>query len=169
MQLFKPAPRALAAAPVPEATVVVHPDAASALFGTRKTSVPAAANYALKGIVVARKSGDSVAILAVEGKPAQALRVGAEVVPGVTVKEVHPQFVLLSEGGSEKRVDLPEKPSEMIAQGVGQPRASGTAETRAPPPEMPSAASETVRPHVRQPRANRRAEARNPAGRAESE
>jgi len=110
MQLLKPAARPLAAAPAAVAEAEVRLEAASTLFGGRKTSAPAE-NYVLKGVVVASKARDSVAILATEGKPPKAVAVGSEVAHGVTVKEVHPQFVLLSEGGREKRVQLPEKPA----------------------------------------------------------
>lgn len=110
MQLFKPASRPVAAAPVPETATVVPLQAASALFGARTTSATAS-NYVLRGVVVARRPADSVAIIVAEGKPPQAVRLGAEVAPGVAVKEVHPQFVLLSEGGRERRLELPEKSS----------------------------------------------------------
>ena len=51
---------------------------------------------------------ESVAILAVDGKPAQAVRVNAEVAPGVKVSEVQSNYVLLSEKGGIRRIDLPE-------------------------------------------------------------
>lgn len=108
MQLFKPAARAVAAAPASVSKREIKLDAAAGLFGGRK-STTVAENYVLKGVMVARNPRNSVAILASDGKPAQAIGVGAEVVRGVTVREVHPQYVLLSENGIEKRVQLPEK------------------------------------------------------------
>ncbi len=113
LQLFKPPLRPVAAPP-PIAKAELNLDAAASLFGGRKTAaVAVASHYVLKGVVVARNAGESVAILATDGKPAQAVGVNAEVMRGVTVKEVHPQYVLLSEGGIVKRVQLPEttKPS----------------------------------------------------------
>ena len=103
LQLFKPRQRAIAAPPAPPVTQL-NLDAAKGLFGGQ-IAVAAVSNYQLKGVVAAR-GNDSAAILSVDNKPAVALAVGKEVVPGVVVKEVHPKFVLLSEGGVIKRVDL---------------------------------------------------------------
>ena len=106
MQLFKPPLRPVAA---PPQTVSSAPrlDAAATLFGGRQ-AVVVASNFQLKGVVVAANAAESVAVLAAGGKPAQAVRTNSEVAPGVRVKEVHPRYVLLSEGGVVKRVDLPE-------------------------------------------------------------
>jgi general secretion pathway protein C len=103
LQLFKPQQRAIAAPPV-QAAAPLNIDAAKGLFGGQIT-VAAVSNYQLRGVVAAR-GNDSAAIIVVDGQPPVALGVGREVVPGVTVKEVHPKFVLLSEGGAIKRVEL---------------------------------------------------------------
>jgi general secretion pathway protein C len=106
LQFNQPPQRAIAAPP-PKPPAELNLDAAKGLFGGQIT-VAAASNYQLKGVVAAGGSGrDSAAILAVDNQPAQAYGIGREVAPGVTVKEVHPKFVLLSEGGAIKRVDLP--------------------------------------------------------------
>jgi general secretion pathway protein C len=47
-----------------------------------------------------------VAILSADGKPARAVAAGSELAPGVIVREVHPQYVLLSESGIIKRIEL---------------------------------------------------------------
>jgi len=104
LQLFKPRQRAIAAPPVQPA-LALNLDAAKGLFGGQIT-VAAVSNYQLKGVVAAR-GADSSAIISIDNKPAEAVSVGKEVVPGVTVKEVHPKHVLLSEGGVIKRIDLP--------------------------------------------------------------
>lgn len=106
MQLFKPPLRPVAAPPQ-AVQYAPRPDAAAVLFGGRQT-IAAASNFQLKGVVVAGNAAESVAVLAAGGKPAQAIRTNAEVIPGVKVKEVHPRYVLLSEGGVVKRVELPE-------------------------------------------------------------
>ena len=108
MQLFKPQQRAVAAAPhsaQPEPRL----EAAASLLGGH-SSFAVASNYQLKGVVVASDPAESVAILSANGKPAQTVRTDATVAPGVTVKEVHKGYVLLSEGGVVKRVDLPPDP-----------------------------------------------------------
>ena len=106
MQMFKPPLRAVAPPP-PSSQSAPRLEAAAGLLGGR-SSVAVAGNFQLKGVVVASDPAESVAILAANGKPAQAIRTNAEVMPGVTVKEVHNRYVLLSEGGVIKRVDLPE-------------------------------------------------------------
>lgn len=106
MQLFKPPVRPVAA---PPQTVQIAPrlDAAAALLGGRPT-IAVASNFQLKGVVVAGNAAESIAILAAGGKPAQVVKTNEEVAPGVKVTEVHPRYVLLSEGGVVKRVELPE-------------------------------------------------------------
>jgi general secretion pathway protein C len=106
MQLFKPPVRSVAAPPQ-TAQIAPKLDAAAALLGGRSTG-DVAGNYQLKGVVVGSNPADSVAILAASGRPAHAIRTHAEVVPGVTVEEVHSRYVLLSENGVIKRVNLPE-------------------------------------------------------------
>lgn len=107
MQLFKP-PLRQVAAPQQVSKADINLDAAAGLFGGRAAAVAVASNFQLKGIVLAGRANESIAILAADGKPAQAIVINTEVVPGVTVKEVHAQYVLLSEGGVTKRVELPE-------------------------------------------------------------
>lgn len=128
LQLFKPPQRAIAAPPPPP-PVALNLDAAKGLFGGQ-ISVAVASNYQLKGVVASQGAG-SAAILAVDNKPALALGIGKEVVPGVTVKEVHPKYVLLSEGGAVKRIDLPSDA------GASSAPAPGGAQPYQPPQPMP--------------------------------
>lgn len=106
MQLVKPPLRAVTAPPQAE-QAQIDVSLAAGLFGGRGT-VTVASNYQLLGVVAAKKDGESVAILSADGKPAQAVRQGKELLPGTSVKEVHATYVLLSEGGVLKRVMLPE-------------------------------------------------------------
>ena len=116
VQLFPVAQRPLAATP-PPAAAEVRPGDAAGLFGGQVLTI-AASNYQLTGVLVARDGRGSAAILAIDGKPAQVLPVGAEVVPGVTVREVRPAYVLLSEGGAVKRVELASTAVKAGADGV---------------------------------------------------
>lgn len=106
MQFIKPPQRAIAEPP-PAVQTEPQLAAAASLFGSLSTS-PVTSNIQLKGVVVASNPAESVAILLANGKPAQAIRTHAEIMPGVTVKEVHNNYVLLSENGVPKRVELPE-------------------------------------------------------------
>jgi len=102
MQLYKPQQRAIAAAP-PAGIPEPAPDAAATLFGGQAATA-VVTNYQLTGIVSAGR--DSVAIIVADGQPPKALKVGRELAPGVTISEVHPRYVMLSDGGVMKRVEL---------------------------------------------------------------
>ena len=108
MQYFKP-PMRVIAEPLQVERPAPKLDAAAALLGGRPTAA-VASNFQLTGVVVSGNPAESVALLATNGKPAKAVRTNHEVMPGVTVKEVHRDHVLLSEGGMVKRVDLPANP-----------------------------------------------------------
>jgi len=117
LQLFKPQQRAIAAPP--QAAAPLNIEAAKGLFGGQIT-VAAVSNYQLRGVIAARGE-DSAAIIVVDGQPPLALGVGREVVPGVTVKEVHPKYVVLSEGGALKRVELAADTGASAGAAGGQP------------------------------------------------
>jgi general secretion pathway protein C len=104
MQLFNPPLRPVAAPP--QSIQTPNLDAAASLFGGHTTAV-IASNFQLTGVVMASNPAESVAILVANGKKPQAVRANNEVLPGVTVKEVQRDHVLLSERGVIKRVDLP--------------------------------------------------------------
>ncbi|MVW58805.1 hypothetical protein GPY61_02560 [Massilia sp. NEAU-DD11] len=130
MQLYQPPQRPIAAAPqaaMPDPTI----DAAATLFGGQ-VSVASATNYQLTGVVADGNS--SVAIIVAEGSPPKALRVGKELAPGITLAEVHPRYVMLSDGGVMKRVDLAIDTKPAAAMG-GAP--GGMPPSGAPPGGMP--------------------------------
>jgi general secretion pathway protein C len=131
MQWLTPPVRPLAASLPVNSAPAPSLEAAAGLFGGQSTVV-VASNYQLKGVVAAGNGRGSAAILAADGKPAQALGVGEEVAPGVTVKQIAPRFVLLSEGGATKRVELP---AEVPKAGAG----AGTRAASAAPQPMPPA------------------------------
>ena len=130
MQLYQPPQRPIAAVPqaaMPDPTI----DAAATLFGGQ-ISVASATNYQLTGVVADGNS--SVAIIVAEGAPPKALRVGKELAPGITLAEVHPRYVMLSDGGVMKRVDLATDTKPAAAMG-GAP--GGMPPSGAPPGGMP--------------------------------
>ena len=143
LQLMKPAPRAVAAS-----TTTLAGDAplegATGLFGGSAVKVAMASNFQLKGVVVAGNPGESIAILTANGKPPLSTRVNTEVIPGVTVKEVHGQYVLLSEQGVTRRVDLQElaknsmQSASQNAQGAGSFSVPPQRIDTPPPPPMPT-------------------------------
>lgn len=150
LQLFKPPLRPVAVPPT-TAQAEVRPQAAAMLFGGRAGNAAVASNYQLQGVIFSGNPRDSVAILEVEGKPVQAIRVGKEIVPGVTVEEVHRDYVLLSENGVSKRVELPESAVESVSLGSASPVTAQPSSTfpsvpptPQPTPPIPSAADEAL-------------------------
>lgn len=150
LQFFKPAQRALAAPPQ-QLAMPLNLDAAKGLFGGQIT-VAAASNYQLKGVVAAQGS-DSAAIISVDGQPAMAYGQGREIAPGVTIKEVQAKYVVLSEGGALKRIELA---SDALAGSTPAPSllpagAAAPAPIQQPAPAMPQptpAAPQTAAPHA---------------------
>jgi general secretion pathway protein C len=102
LQLYQPPQRPLAPAPV-ASRAEPSVDAAATLFGG-DPAAKVVSNYQLTGVVADGRN--SVAILVADGAPPKAIRVGREITPGVTVSQVHPRYVMLSDGGVMKRVDL---------------------------------------------------------------
>jgi general secretion pathway protein C len=153
MQLFKPAVRPVAF-PKPSIRTEANPETALGLFGGRAAPAAVASNFQLRGVVVSRNPLESVAILVADSKPAEAVRMNSEVMPGVTVKEIHPLFVLLSDGGVMKRVELPDAASQSRAEspvGLVQPQpAAGPAAAPnfvpPPPPSPPGSPAPTPMP-----------------------
>jgi general secretion pathway protein C len=140
LQLYQPPQRPIAAAPI-VAAAEPSMDAAATLFGGQPATV--ATNFQLTGVISA--GAQSVAIIAATGAPAKALRIGKEVAPGVTVAEVHARYVMLSDGGVMKRIDLVSdaKAAAPMA-GAALPPPAGLAGAQ---PQSPEAAAEQEAGH----------------------
>jgi general secretion pathway protein C len=134
MALYKPKQRPLAAiveAPMPEPV----PDAAATLFGGQ-ASTAVASNYQLTGVVSAGREG--VAILVADGQPPRAVQVGKEVVAGVLLREVHPKYVMLADGGMLKRIELATDAKAGTSMALAPPVGimnQGAQQMQGPPPE----------------------------------
>ena len=146
LQLYQPPQRPLAAVPqtgLPDPAI----DAAATLFGGQ-VAVASATNYQLTGVVADGRN--SVAIIVAEGVPPKALKVGKELAPGITLAEVHPRYVMLSDGGVMKRVDLAS--DAKAAAPMGGPGGPGGAPGGAPQPNaqpnFPQPQQITVAPAV---------------------
>jgi general secretion pathway protein C len=144
MQLFKPSTKPVAPPPVTvQQEVRIEP--ALTLFGGQANTAVAASNYELKGVVMSGSAGESIAIVSADGKPAQAIPVNKELMPGVVVKEVHPRYVVLLENGIAKRVELPEgakgQEGMLTPQSAMSPQEPSVVNTQmAPPPNQPTEA-----------------------------
>jgi len=108
-------PNALETEPRKAAQLVV----ARHIFGEVATAAPvtvAPTDIRLSGVIAAQHPGQmALAILALEGKPAVAVREGDEVAPGITLSRVQPRQVELLRGGQTQVLTLPE-PNATAAQ-----------------------------------------------------
>jgi general secretion pathway protein C len=106
LQWMAPATRPLIA-PVAAERALPAMAAAANLFGGNAEAV-VTVQVQLSGIIMANRGADSLAIIALPGKPARALRVNAEVIEGLVIKQINPRNVVLSERGVDREVPLPE-------------------------------------------------------------
>lgn len=136
LQLYQPPQRPIAAPP-PAAVVEPPIEAATTLFGGQQVAA-AVSNYQLTGVVAAG-GADSAAIIVADGKTPQAVKVGKEVAPGVVVKEVRARYVMLSDGGVMKRLDLPEAKPAAVTPDTAAPLVPNAVPPQpAPVPAPPS-------------------------------
>lgn len=105
MQMFKPAVRAVSA-PVTAAAFEPGVGQWGAAFGRNPVAEVAASNYQVKGVLVAANARDSAAIISADGKPAMTVAVERELAPGVKLMEVHKTYILISEAGLIKRIEV---------------------------------------------------------------
>jgi len=139
LQLYKPEQRPLAAAPV-ATQPPPSPDAAATLFGGQPTAV--ISSFQLTGVVSA--GANSAVILVADGQPPKAVRIGREIAPGVTVAEVHRRYVMLSDGGVMKRVELAPDTGQSTAIMPPEPRMMQQQTMGAPPAMEPQTAPGVV-------------------------
>ncbi|AVR98874.1 type II secretion system protein N [Pseudoduganella armeniaca] len=149
LQLYKPAQRPIAAVPVLDTPPALI-DAARGLFGG-ETAVAAASSYQLRGVVAARNGQRSVAIIAANNDAPKAYPVGAELAPGVVVKEVQARSVTLSEGGVLKRLDLPADTGVSMTTAAPLPdvnRGAAPPQPQQSPQQMPVPGSQAAQPQA---------------------
>lgn len=104
IEFFTPSPR-----PVAISATVTQPlppiSVAAALFGDQ-ADANTMTNIQLRGVILAGRAEESVAILITDGGTPKYLRRDAEVVPGVKVKEIDAKKVVLSDHGVSREVSL---------------------------------------------------------------
>ena len=106
LQWMAPSTRPLIV-PVPVERALPEMSAAANLFGGNAEAI-SAISVQLSGIIMANRGADSVAIIALPGKPARSLHVNAEVIEGLVVKKINSRSVVLSERSVDREVRLPE-------------------------------------------------------------
>lgn len=105
LQWLAPQPHPVAAPPVAERSLPPLASAANLFGGSAHGNT--LASVQLRGVIRAGRAGDSVAIIATEGRPPRALKVDAEIEPGLILKEIHVRTVVLSDKGAERELTLP--------------------------------------------------------------
>jgi len=143
LQWLAPAPRPVAAPPVAQRPVPPL-SAAYTLFGGNPQS--GATTVQLRGIIHSGRAADSVAIIAVEGKPPRALHVRSEVTPGVELKEIRTRAVILAERGGDREVMLPEFSATPIAAQTGADANASPQPVAVQPPPSPPASPASQQP-----------------------
>lgn len=112
------------------------------LFGVFQEAAPATSapsTFRLNGVIAPQQTGHrAYALVAIEGKPAQLVREGEEIVPGVTLRRVLSRHVEIQRGGQTQILSLPETPK-------AQSEATKTVPAAIPP------APEIARPIVNPP------------------
>ena len=109
LHFFKPKGRPSAAPPeAPRQEIPM--EAAAGLFGG-KLVASTATNFLIKAVIASRSGNSGTVVFAIEGDPMKSMGVGGEVVPGVIVKEIHNLYVMVSDNGVLKRVNVPEAKS----------------------------------------------------------
>ncbi|MFZ6846663.1 type II secretion system protein N [Undibacterium sp. RuRC25W] len=107
VRVFKPMNRSVADVPL-KGRIEPGSGQWGGIFGGTQTAQINAANYDLKGIIIARKNEESLAIISANGKPAQTVALNSEIAPGIILKEIHEGYVMISESGVMRRASLPE-------------------------------------------------------------
>ncbi len=168
LQLFAPAPRAVAAPPQAERKVVPI-TAAENLFGAQGQA-NTMANMSLRGVIHAGRAADSEAILIVGNEPPKYVKVSAEVIDGVKVKEIHARHVILDDRGVSREVSLPAfaptpasaanlnanvnagQPPQPVNQQPNNPQAPNQQSAPSPvPPDQPQQSQQPQQPAQNQP------------------
>ena len=119
MEFYQPKQRPMA--PVVAARMAEpSADAAATLFGGQASAI-VISSYKLTGVISSGREG--VAILLADGAPPKAVQVGKQIASGVVLREVWPKYVMLSEGGVLKRIDIATDPTAGGAMGLAPPTA----------------------------------------------
>jgi general secretion pathway protein C len=105
LQLFKPKLRA-DTTPVQISNFEPVSGQWGGLFGSAPKTDAVISNYQLKGVIVAPDPADSAAIISSDGNREQTVSIGKNIAPNVLLLEVHESYVLLSDAGQMKRVEL---------------------------------------------------------------
>ena len=115
LRFYKPKNREVAA-PVSAPTFEPNAGQWGNIFGASQVN-GAPSEYQLKGVVMAGRATESVAIFTTNGTNSKYVAVNRELSPGVSLKEVHANYIVISQGGATKRIDLPQ-PSPTSASGM---------------------------------------------------
>jgi general secretion pathway protein C len=106
MKVFNPKPRNLTA---PTMVTPFEPAVGQwgPVFGQDNAVQNAPSIFALKGVVYSERASEGIALIVVDGKPGLAVPIGKEFAPNIKLLEVHATYIMISEAGVSRRVDVP--------------------------------------------------------------
>ncbi|MFM8467980.1 MAG: type II secretion system protein N [Oxalobacteraceae bacterium] len=145
LQWFAPAPRTVVAPPVAQGSMPPL-SAADTLFGGNPQRTLTVVQ--LRGILHADRDTESVAILAIEGKPPRAVHISAEVTPGLVLKAIQARAVIVSERGMEREVILPDVAALAVTAPSGSEGNASTSVSAQRPASSPTPQVATEPPQV---------------------
>jgi general secretion pathway protein C len=129
MRLRKPPAVDVSATSIP-ATPTATMSATEALFGERPAALSSIRDLRVSGVVIDATPAESIAIVIDGEQPGRAVRVGADIVPGIRLTEVHRRYIVLSDGTGNTRINLPESATQETA----APQTAQDASPTAPAP-----------------------------------
>ena len=127
LYFLKPVSLPVAALVTQPAEVTPSLAVAADLFG-RADGATAAVNIELRGVILGNPHAASIAIVIPEGGTVREVKTGAEIVDGVTIKEIHNQHIILQDHGLSRTVSL--RALESGAAQAPAPVSSGSTERR---------------------------------------
>lgn len=140
------------AAPPEPALPEISMEKAAGLFGG-KLVASTVTNFLIKAVIASRSGNSGTVVFAIEGNPIKSMGVGGEVVPGVVVKEIHNLYVMVSDNGVLKRVNVPDAKSIPGTESVLQqsdPNGSRMTGPSLPVPQQESGPTEPQQPSLQQ-------------------
>jgi len=104
-QWLSPPKQAVELLPLAEQKIPPLTSAANLFGGSEQSS--ALANVQINGVIRSNSAKDSIVIIAADGGPSRALRLNAEIMPGIVVKAINSRSVIVSGKGAEREIALP--------------------------------------------------------------
>ncbi len=139
-QWLSPPKQVVELMPVAEQSMPPLASAANLFGGSEQTSM--LANVQINGVIRSNSSKDSVVIITADGGPSRALRLNAEIMPGIVIKSINSRSVIVAGKGAEREIALPAFASQgIVSDTAGLAGQNNTNAYRSQPPARAVASS----------------------------